>query len=375
MRGVFDGNGETFNVISNNIKEDVLNLLQSLIDNDNENAPFNKIYNSGNKTYEILLKKAKKTALYIKKDSGKYHFTDYVKQINLNLLYGQEVGNQIRYSRDGSDYEGNGLYAKMHLKYDPFLFIIDAMALLGYIDNKIGNYDRRKGLGYRSRMNFTDMGRSLFCSIERPARFESMMNHDPIVKTKISEKVITTGVNKGKIKKYVEIVPYEKTEHILRKERFIKQVNRFYSDLNITVDVTNIELDNIKFLDELYLNYINNNIDISLLDIDIVSNCNKSLNTKLHSIDKLNKINSNIQEEDKRKEGKREGRERELLSLLMGISEIGCDNSKLWCQSSSGYVDDNLIINKLKLTIKKKSLHRVYSRNSWSLHGRWYGGL
>jgi hypothetical protein len=59
----------------------------------------------------------------------------------------------------------------------------------------------------------------------------------------------------------------------------------------------------------------------------------------------------------------------------MGFSEIGCDNSKLWCQSSSGYVDDNLIINKLKLTIKKKSLHRVYSRNSWSLHGRWYGGL
>jgi len=107
---------------------------------------------------EAVVKKAQTTAGFLKKKtkknrkSNQYKFTDMVKQVCLNLVYGSEKISPIRYSRNGTDYSGKKLYSKMHLTYDPFLFIIDSMSLLGLIKNYIGHYDQESKSGKQSRM-------------------------------------------------------------------------------------------------------------------------------------------------------------------------------------------------------------------------------
>jgi hypothetical protein len=75
-----------------------------------------------------------------------------VKQVCLNLVYGTERSSPTRYSRNGTDYSGEGLYSMMHLPYDPYIFIIDAINLLGLAENNIGHFDQEFQPGTQSRM-------------------------------------------------------------------------------------------------------------------------------------------------------------------------------------------------------------------------------
>ena len=157
-------------------------------------------------------------------------------------MYGQEIGRQIRYARNGTEYEGTKLYAKMHLDYYPFLFIIDAMGLLGLLYNKIGNYNRKTESGYRSRMSFTEKGRTLFNTIKSDNRFEDITERDLLVLTDIKIKTITKGKNEGKEKEYVEHISYKDTKNTRDKKKFIKQINGIYKKHKLTVDANNITL-------------------------------------------------------------------------------------------------------------------------------------
>lgn len=110
------------------------------------------------KQQETVVKKAQETSLFLKRKtkknrkSNEYKFRDMVKQVCLNLVYGTEKSSPIRYSRNGSVYSGKGLYSKMHLTYDPYIFIIDAMYLLGLIENNIGQFNQESRSGKQSRM-------------------------------------------------------------------------------------------------------------------------------------------------------------------------------------------------------------------------------
>jgi hypothetical protein len=157
-------------------------------------------------------------------------------------LYGQVIGRQIRYARNGTEYEGTNLYAKMHLDYHTFLFIIDAMGLLGLLYNKIGNYSRKTESGYRSRISFTDKGRTLFNAIKSDNRFEDITERDLLVLTDIKTKTITKGKNAGKVKEYVEPISYKDTKNTRDKKKFIKQINGIYKKHKLTVDADNITL-------------------------------------------------------------------------------------------------------------------------------------
>jgi len=65
------------------------------------------------------------------------------------------------------------------------------------------------------------------------------------------------------------------------------------------------------------------------------------------------------------------------VRLLMGISDKGNNSNKIEVHleedTTSG--GNYILFNKIHFRINKKNLFRVYSRDSWKKHGRWYGGL
>ncbi len=169
LRGVFLNNkegAEQFNAISNLAKDDIIQVMRFLMGDDDvsidKELVGEKLALLTEKQQEIVVKKAQKTSVYLNKKtkknrkSNEYKFTDMIKQVCLNLVYGTEKSGPIRYSRDGTDYAGDGLYSKMHLSYDPFIFITDAMYLLGLAENDIGHYDQEFQSGTQSRMWATD---------------------------------------------------------------------------------------------------------------------------------------------------------------------------------------------------------------------------
>ena len=169
LRSIFLNNkegAEQFNAISNLVKDDIIQVMRFLMGDDDvsidKELVGEKLALLTEKQQEIVAKKAQKTSVYLNKKtkknrkSNEYKFNDMVKQVSLNLVYSTEKSGPIRYSRDGTDYAGDGLYSKMHLPYDPFIFITDAMYLLGLAENDIGHYDQEFQSGTQSRMWATD---------------------------------------------------------------------------------------------------------------------------------------------------------------------------------------------------------------------------
>jgi len=75
-------------------------------------------------------------------------------------------------------------------------------------------------------------------------------------------------------------------------------------------------------------------------------------------------------------------KEKELITsggvrLLMEISDNNNNNNNIDVHfdedNTSG--ENYIHFESLHFRINKKALFRVYSRNSWLKHGRWYGGL
>lgn len=252
LRGIFINNkegSEQFNAISNLIRDDIIHMIDFLLGD--ENVPIDKtvvrekLSLLTKKQQETVVKKAQETSFFLKiktkknKKSNEYKFTDMVKQVCLNLVYGTEKGGPIRYSRNGTDYSGDGLYAKMHLPYEPFIFITDAMYLLGLIENNIGHFDQQFQLGTQSRMWFTNNGRELFWQFIGTTIFDEELEHDLIIKTKIVERK-----NKdGKMKKYKEIVPYKDSVDISKKKTFIKKVNKKLDEQTLDVLASDVRID------------------------------------------------------------------------------------------------------------------------------------
>jgi hypothetical protein len=61
----------------------------------------------------------------------------------------------------------------------------------------------------------------------------------------------------------------------------------------------------------------------------------------------------------------------------MELNEVERINKEIFNNryNDTSVSDNKIEIRKLKFGINQTSLFRVYSRGSWNLHGRWYGGL
>lgn len=61
----------------------------------------------------------------------------------------------VGYSRDKNDYLRGGRYASLHIKYRYLVAAVDGLIAAGYVEHKLGFYDRRTGVGRQSRMRAT----------------------------------------------------------------------------------------------------------------------------------------------------------------------------------------------------------------------------
>ena len=144
--------------------------------------------------------------------------------------------------------------AKMFLDYYPFLFVVDAMYLLGFTDRKKGNYIHQVGGGYCSRMKFSETGLENFKVIENPSRFKELIDHDLVVMTDLIPCKITKGKNKGKTKELVKVIPYTETDRSRDDKKLIRKLIDLYNKVEMKVDAKNINLDTTKFLYDILMN-------------------------------------------------------------------------------------------------------------------------
>lgn len=227
----------------------------------------------------------------------------------------------------------------------------------------------------KSRFVFSDYGRSLFSEIKEDAIFEDLLDHDLIVKT---ERIANEG---KKNKFFTKIVKYTDSVEIRRQKEFIKKVNNIYQESKLTVKVESATHDKVSFIDDLYVYRKNNSVKLIELDCEIIDNLNieqkDRKNTDLRYCKKLNSIKDKLVSITDKRESICYGKISDTLSLLIQDYEI-CNNFNV-VNPRNEYTgkkgNDLLNINKMYFEINKKSMFRVYSRNSWSCHGRWYGGL
>jgi len=101
------------------------------------------------------------------------------------------------------------------------------------------------------------------------------------------------------------------------------------------------------------------------------------VNNTLRYIDYIINVNNAVIKEKKENSNNilEVGKRRDGGWILIGNDNNDHNNNELDKHlHSEKYTGGNLLwINKIEFTIKKKSLFRVYSRNSWKKHGRFYG--
>jgi len=154
-----------------------------------------------------------------------------------------------------------------------------------------------------------------------------------------------------------------------------------YQESILTVKVESETHNKVSFIDELYVYRKNNSVNLIELDCEIIDNLNieqkDRKNTDLRYYKKLNSIKDKSVSITDKRENISNGWISDTLSLLIQNYEICNDfngvNPRNEYAGKKG--NDLLKINKMCFEINKKSMFRVYSRNSWSCHGRWYGGL
>ena len=180
-------------------------------------------------------------------------------------------------------------------------------------------------------------------------------------------------------------MPYDDTINTRKIKKNLKQFNGIYQKHKLVIEAEDITIRNstkskkkikkvTNFIDELYLNHLNNKIILEELTATVNTNNINSINY----LKKVNNINNPISVKVKEE---RENKYREIiptpLRLLMGISEDECINNKINENRSVLKTDStiDIFIKKIKFTINQKSLFRVFSRGQWTMHGRFYGGF
>ncbi|MGR0480398.1 MAG: hypothetical protein ACTFAL_03090 [Candidatus Electronema sp. V4] len=374
---------EKFNDICNKIKADILDIIDER--NLDTVTRFASLPDNAKITFMIKVQKAK---LFLKKSTNIYKFNDWLKQIIINSIYANETYKWIRYSRNANDFNKDEYYHRLlvhfngenkqkdtKMYYYTFLFIIDSLNFLEIIDTMIGFYDKEKKEGMESRFVLSHYGRRLFSEIKEDAIFENLLDHDLIIKT---ERIAKEG---KKNKFFTRIVKYIDSVKIRSQKEFIKKVNNMYQESRLTVKVESAIHDKVSFVDDLYVYRKNNSVKLIELNCEIVDNLNieqkDRKNTDLRYYTKLNSIKDKSVSITDKRESISYGKISDTLSLLIQDYEI-CNNFNgvnPRNEYSEKKGNDFLNINKMCFEINKKSMFRVYSRNSWSCHGRWYGGL
>ena len=171
----------------------------------------------------------------------------------LNLWVGLQQGVPVYYSRTANDYSRSSRYGLLHVKYNRLIPIIDTLESMGLVAQKIGWYDRQKGIARQTRMYPTKSLIDLFTDLQ--AGEKAIMHRVPpreTIQLKDSSK---------------KLLDYKETDSTIGMRRSLFEYNEFIKKQDITLDVTGDCLVDRRFLKELYQNLLKGVVGIDRINI------------------------------------------------------------------------------------------------------------
>lgn len=332
-----------------------------------------KLSNLPQKQKDSLLNKVKKIAFF---KTGKItdRFSDTLYQKLINLLRADLVGNPLRLSRNKKQWSGSGRFAKLRMNYDEFFAMDDILCLLGITEQHITDDGWKKDQNLETRIWLTDYGRNLFadsgrCIVNYP---ESYDNFQEIILNKTVE-IKVEDKKTGRLKKENASVPVpydRRIDHISRMIGRVKRINKIYNKHRLTVRCADIEM-SIKEVNKLLIQHIDGKIQIRRLvyTLPYYTSSSSQLNTKAIDVINTNMLcGSGGNGITILQEGSTTCADRPGAGIKGGSVIFYQYNNDMHCQTDAG----NLTINNIEFEILDKRIHRVFSRESWSLHGRFY---
>jgi hypothetical protein len=315
---------------------------------------------------------------------------DALKAILLTLWVSHLVGTPVRYSRRKNDYVRDARYGQVYFKFDRIIPLIDALGSRGFIKQRLGWSDDRSGIGRQTRMWGT---RKLW---NRFRRF-GIEDYAAVLPPEPVELIVLRDEEKRE-------VAYRDTPAIRKQREQLQAYNDFVKRHSITVDLpATCEVSN-EFLAGWLLNnlltnrasllqsllrpatlYTNshtipvlpphhhystppsyttrhsttlllfcNHLLLSITDTDSHKG---TLGLNLHDVGIFNLVFMDY-----------------LKSLMFNIAsqEDAFIASRMLNQS---FLLKDIGVDRLVFRLNSETLHRVYSRGSFSCNGRAYGAL
>ena len=277
---------------------------------------------------------------------------DALRQIILNLFIGYLGHTVIKYSRNRDKYHYKNRYGKLYFKYKTVILLIDTLECLGYLEQRIGFFNKDKGRGKESRMWPT----------EKLINFLDISFNDRIVKEQPKEIIHLKNEKKLHIN-------YNETQHTDRLRKRLEKYNYYISKQNIILKLEN-ETFNIEFLHTLW-NWIISGM-IEVLEIKNFAKKNsiefEEGDVKSKEEDIINVIEQQVREEE------------ELPVTKYFLSDTGyilrkslLKNIHLkhinWKEKAIFEVD------KLVIKLSYEFLHKVFNNSKFFLGGRTYGAV
>lgn len=378
-------------------------------------------YNSFYNNFKLLesdkkssfLKKAINYPNFIKRDKTNADDVKLqIEKICTSLIKCTYENIKLRYSRDAKQYTSKkkmrnnknnktGSYGRLNLDYNAFVYIIDTMQLMNYIDQETIPYYKINQENNQSRIQFTELGYNRFMNIQSSLYInEEKKYNDLIVMKDRFDIQVETHNDKQKKKTISKSIPYEITDHVRVKIKNIKRINDKYETTKLSVKVSNFSLNDQEFTNNLLCYHLSKSINIKHIFLNskdliplylnkqilkyyvknynlILKNTSLYLNTNLKTVNNsLNNINTNstpftnysIKDISNSSSLFPFYKSPPSRRYLMEKDELVRSNEEMHCQK----IDNWFTFNELEFDILNLDLHRVFSRNSQSRHGRFY---
>lgn len=166
----------------------------------------------------------------VEKNRAKYRNTIKKVILDLYVAHLDDPNLFVSYSRDVADYAVGKRYKKLHIGYRPLVTVVDALQDLGYVHNKLGFFDRKRGIGKQSRMIATE---KLILLIE-----SAPVKRNAIVR--VRDEIELRDENKKPI-------DYTETPQIKSWRKKIQAINQSLMAASVTLDLTQREREELFF--------------------------------------------------------------------------------------------------------------------------------
>jgi len=173
-----------------------------------------------------------------------------LQQVIINLLVSHQNGLPIKYSRDKNDYVADKRYGQIYFKYERLIQVIDWLVELGYIDHKMGFFDRVKNIGRKSRMLASNKLLYLFGERYIPDDYSVTAKCPP------TEVIELKDDKKNRI-------GYKKTRSVADMKKFLRRYNTFINTQDIKVCAPKETEINLRALNKLRRDIIKGAIEIT----------------------------------------------------------------------------------------------------------------